>query len=61
VNRPGEPRRTVALEVKVVTDPAGQPGVLIQFEHGWLVVSPPNARRIATLLLDVADEAEGHQ
>jgi hypothetical protein len=56
-DQPQQPM-TVELEVRTVTDPAGQTGVLLQFAGGWLVTSSPNARRIAALILDVANEAD---
>lgn len=49
----------MTLEVRIVTDPEGQPGVLLQFKDSWLVTSPAGARKVAALLLDVADEVEG--
>jgi len=52
-------KKTLAVEVRAVTAPDGKPGVLLQFEQGWMVVTPANARRISALLLDVADEVEG--
>jgi hypothetical protein len=53
-----EKKRRIAVEVRKVTDPAGDPGVLIQLPPGdsWVVLSAADARRIA--LLDTADELD---
>jgi hypothetical protein len=44
------------IEVRPATDPAGRPGVLIQFEHGWIVLQPHAAHALANLIIEVADE-----
>lgn len=36
----------------------GSPGVLIQLPHGWIVIPPEDARKVAALLMNVADEAD---
>lgn len=51
-------RQPIAVEVRPALDPEGQPAVLLQFTQGWMVVSPANARRVAGMLLDCADEVE---
>jgi hypothetical protein len=55
-----EKKRRIAVEVRKVTDPAGDPGVLIQLPPGdsWVVLSAADARRIAAALLDTADELD---
>lgn len=49
----------VPVLVAPTTNPRGENAVLLQFPDGWMVTSPANARTIAALLLDVADEVEG--
>lgn len=49
------------VEVRQVADPDGQPAVLLQLPDGWLVVTPREARRVAGLLLAVADEIVRHE
>jgi hypothetical protein len=53
-----EKKRRIAVEVRAVKDPNGDPGVLIQLppDTSWVVVAAADARRIAGKLLDVADE-----
>jgi hypothetical protein len=55
-----EKKRRIAIEVRKVTDPAGDPGVLIQLPPGdsWVVLSAADARRVAAALLDTADELD---
>lgn len=55
-----EKKRRIAVEVRKVKDPNGDPGVLIQLPPGdsWVVIGPADARRIAAALLDTADELE---
>lgn len=52
-------RQQIPVEVGSTTDPEGHPAVLLQFSQGWLVTSPADARRLAGMILDVADEVEG--
>jgi hypothetical protein len=51
---------TMAIQVQVVRDPAGQPGVLLQLppDTSWITTGAADARRIAAALLDAADELD---
>lgn len=53
-------RRPVRVEVRAVADLAGsgQQGVLVQFEQGWMVLAPIQARELAAMIVSVADEVE---
>lgn len=48
----------VAVEVRAVTDPAGRPAILIQFSQGWLTVRPSEAKHLARVIREVAEEVE---
>lgn len=48
--------RGVGVEVRPATDPAGRPGVLLQFEHGWVVLQPDDAEILARVLVETAQE-----
>lgn len=51
-------RRPVAVEVRPAKAPDGTTMVLLQFEHGYLLVSPDGAFDLARRLEDVALEVE---
>lgn len=55
---PTTKRRPIRVEVSAVADPDGNRGVLLQFPDGWMVLTPDNARTVADMLHDVADEVE---
>ena len=46
------------VAVKLTLDPADRPAVLLQLEHGWVTLLPGDARRVAVMLLDAADELD---
>jgi hypothetical protein len=54
-------RGRVAVEVSPVVAPDGDrpPMVLLQLPYGYLIVSPDDARRVGSMLIDTADEVEG--
>jgi hypothetical protein len=51
-------RHGTQIEVRVVTDPAGRPAVLLQLEDGWVVLLPDDARVVADMILAAADEID---
>lgn len=51
-----EASKMTAVEVRAAVDPAGRPGVLIQLEHGYLLVRPRDAIHLANTIIQVARE-----
>ena len=47
-----------AVEVRPGIDPEKRPGVLIQFEYGWLVLQTHSARDLAARIIAAADEVD---
>lgn len=48
----------VPVECGVVPHPSGTPGVLLQLPDGFVVMRPEDARRVAAMLTETAEEAE---
>ena len=46
-------------EIRPAYDPEGNRAVLMQFEHGYLVLPPRAVRDLCVRLLNCADEVEG--
>ncbi len=46
------------VEIRLVIDPAGRNAVLLQLEHGFVVLLPADARRVADAINEAALEAE---
>ena len=44
------------VEVREAVDPLGRPGVLIQLEHGYLLVRPRDAIKLANIITEVAKD-----
>lgn len=51
-------KRPITVEIRPTLNPEGEPAVLLQFENGWMVITPSGARKLAALLMNVADEVE---
>lgn len=52
---PGDP---IAIEVAALQAPDGAVRVLLQLPTGYVFIPPADARRLAALLLNAADEAD---
>lgn len=46
------------VEVTVVTNPEGELAVLLQLPNGYLVCKPDDARHLAGMLAETADEVD---
>ena len=49
----------IPVEIRPAYDPEGNRAVLMQFEHGYLVLPPRAVRDLCVRLLNCADEVEG--
>lgn len=47
------------VEIRIVTDPAGRPAVLLQLPYGFVTIHrPEEVRQIALLLIESSDDLE---
>jgi len=51
-------REVFGIEVRVTRDPEGARAVLLQLPHGFVVMRPEDALRVAAMLLTTVDELE---
>jgi hypothetical protein len=47
----------MAVQVRLGSDPGGRAGVLIQWDHHWIVLPPEEAKALATLIYETAAKA----
>ena len=51
-------RHVFGVEVRATSDPEGLRAVLLQLPHGFVVMNPGDALKVAAALVDVVDELD---
>lgn len=52
-------REVFGVQVRITHDPEGERAILLQLPHGFIVMRPADALKVAGALIDVADELTG--
>jgi hypothetical protein len=52
-------REVFGVQVRVTQDPEGERAVLLQLPHGFVVMRPADALKVAGALIGVVDELAG--